>query len=47
MCSRESLYCALSPKDNPTLKTLLAVQKAVGMRLSLEPENKVRHSVLG
>jgi probable addiction module antidote protein len=33
--SRESLYRALSPKGNPTLKTLLAVLKAVGMRLSV------------
>lgn len=33
---RESLYRALSPKGNPTLKTLLAVLKAVGMRLSAE-----------
>ncbi|MDR2015615.1 MAG: putative addiction module antidote protein [Azoarcus sp.] len=38
--SRESLYRALSPKGNPTLKTLLAVLKSVGMRLSVEP---VRH----
>ena len=37
--SRESLYRALSPNGNPTLKTLLAVLKAVGMRLSVEPEN--------
>jgi probable addiction module antidote protein len=35
--SRESLYRALSPRGNPTLKTLLAVLKAVGMRLSVEP----------
>jgi probable addiction module antidote protein len=34
---RESLHRALSPKGNPTLKTLLAVLKAVGMRLSVEP----------
>ncbi len=39
--SRESLYRALSPKGNPTLKTLLAVLKTVGMRLSVEPENHV------
>ena len=39
--SRESLYRALSPKGNPTLKTLLAVLKAVGMKLSVEPENRV------
>ena len=36
--SRESLYRALSPKGNPTLKTLVAVLKTVGMRLSVEPE---------
>lgn len=35
--SRESLYRALSPRGNPTLKTLLAVLKAVDMRLSVEP----------
>ena len=34
--NRESLYRALSPKGNPTLKTLLAVLKTVGMRLSVE-----------
>lgn len=38
--SRESLYRALSPKGNPTLKTLLAVLKTVGMRLSVEPEQR-------
>ena len=37
--SLESLYRALSPKGNPTLKTLLAVLKTVGMRLSVEPEH--------
>jgi probable addiction module antidote protein len=38
--SRESLYRALSPKGNPTLRTLLAVLKTVGMRLSVErPDN--------
>ena len=39
--SRESLYRALSAKGNPTLKTILAVLKAVGMRLSVEPEGHV------
>ena len=39
--SRESLYRTLSPKGNPTLKTLLAVLKTVGLRLSVEPENHV------
>jgi len=37
--SRESLYRALSPKGNPTLKTLLAVLKTVGLRLSVEQEH--------
>src|SRR6185312_16880016 len=36
--SREAMYRALSPKGNPTLKTLLAVLRTVGMRLSVEPE---------
>jgi probable addiction module antidote protein len=35
--SRESLYRTLSPKGNPTLKTLVAVLKTVGLRLSVEP----------
>jgi probable addiction module antidote protein len=39
--SRESLYRALSPKGNPTLRTLVAVLKTVGLRLSVEAENKV------
>lgn len=39
--SRESLYRTLSPKGNPTLKTLLAVLKTVGLRLSVESENHV------
>jgi len=38
--SRESLYRALSPRGNPTLKTLVAVLKTVGMRLSVEPEHR-------
>jgi probable addiction module antidote protein len=37
--SRESLYRALSAKGNPTLKTLVAVLKTVGLRLSVEPEH--------
>jgi probable addiction module antidote protein len=40
--SREALYRSLSPKGNPSLKTLLAVLKAVGMRLSVEPEQPAR-----
>jgi probable addiction module antidote protein len=35
---RESLYRALSPKGNPTLKTLTAVLKAVGLRLAVTPD---------
>jgi len=37
--SREGLYRTLSPNGNPTLKTLLAILKTVGMRLSVEPES--------
>jgi probable addiction module antidote protein len=33
--SRESLYRSLSPKGNPTLKTLIAVLKTLGLRLSI------------
>ena len=36
--SRESLYRTLSPKGNPTLKTLVAVLKTVGLRLSVTEE---------
>jgi probable addiction module antidote protein len=36
--SREALYRALSPKGNPTLKTLIAVLKILGLRLSVEPD---------
>lgn len=32
---RESLYRALSTKGNPTIKTLLAVINAAGMKLSV------------
>ena len=32
---RESLYKSLSAKGNPTLKTLLAVLNAAGLRLSV------------
>lgn len=34
--SRESLYRALSSRGNPTLKTLLGVLNALGLRLSVE-----------
>lgn len=40
--SRESLYRALSPKGNPTLKTLVAVLKTLGLRLSVTPEHQVQ-----
>lgn len=33
--SREALYRSLSPKGNPTLKTLIAVLKPMGLRLSV------------
>lgn len=33
---RESLYRALSPRGNPRLSTLVAVTKAIGLRLSVE-----------
>jgi probable addiction module antidote protein len=36
---RESLYRALSPKGNPTLRTLMAVLKAVGLRLTVIPDH--------
>lgn len=39
--SRESLYRTLSPKGNPTLKTLLAILQTLGLRLSVEAEDKV------
>ena len=33
---RESLYRSLSPKGNPRLSTLVAVTKAIGLRLTVE-----------
>lgn len=36
--NRESLYRSLSPRGNPTVKTLSAVLKAVGLRLTTEPD---------
>jgi probable addiction module antidote protein len=39
--SRETLYRTLSPSGNPTLKTLVAVLKTVGLRLSVAPEGHV------
>jgi probable addiction module antidote protein len=40
--SRESLYRSLSPKGNPTLKTLVAILKTLGLRLSVQPESAAR-----
>ena len=34
---RESLYRALSAKGNPRLSTLVAVTRAVGLKLTVEP----------
>jgi len=34
---RESLYRALSPRGNPRLTTLMAVTKALGLTLTVEP----------
>jgi probable addiction module antidote protein len=39
--SRESLYRSLSPKGNPTLKTLVAVLNTMGFRLSVVPKERV------
>jgi len=38
--SRESLYRSLSPKGNPTLKTLVAVLNTMGLRLSVVAQEK-------
>jgi probable addiction module antidote protein len=38
--SRESLYRSLSPKGNPTLKTLIAVLNTLGLRLTVAPAKK-------
>jgi probable addiction module antidote protein len=35
--NRQSLYRALSPEGNPSLSTLTAVIKALGLRLHIEP----------
>jgi probable addiction module antidote protein len=40
--SRESLYRTLSPKGNPTLKTLVAVLKTLGLRLSVTQEQQAQ-----
>jgi probable addiction module antidote protein len=38
--SRESLYRSLSPKGNPTLKTLVAVLKTLGLHLSIADQKQ-------
>jgi probable addiction module antidote protein len=38
--SREALYRSLSPKGNPTLKTLIAVVNTMGLRLSVVEEHR-------
>jgi probable addiction module antidote protein len=40
--SRESLYRSLSPKGNPTLKTLIAVLNTMGLRLTAVEEHPVK-----
>jgi probable addiction module antidote protein len=40
---REGLYRALSPKGNPTLKTLLAVLAGAGLRLSVTRNEDTPH----
>ncbi|MBX3413609.1 MAG: putative addiction module antidote protein [Pirellulales bacterium] len=37
---RESLYRALSPRGNPRLSTLVAVSRAMGLQLTVEPVGK-------
>ena len=39
--SRESLYRSLSPKGNPTMKTLIAVITSMGLRLSVVEKDTV------
>jgi len=41
---RESLYRALSPSGNPTVKTLLAVLSAAGLKLGVHRALAVRRS---
>jgi len=48
---RENLYRALRPKANPTVKTLSAILRALGLRLSVErlsssPEHRAEHTPL-
>lgn len=40
--SRESLYRSLSPKGNPTFKTLTAIVNAMGLRLSVVEKRQAK-----
>lgn len=40
----ESLYRALSPRGNPTLKTLLAILDAAGLRLAVTRREEAGHA---
>ncbi len=42
--SRESLYKALSAGGNPEFSTILKVVHALGLRISVAPERKVRRT---
>ena len=42
--SRESLYRSLSPKGNPTLKTLVAVLKTLGLRLTVTDQHSTEEA---
>lgn len=41
--SREQLYRSFSEKGNPTLKTMLAVMKALGVDMAAKPHIEVEH----
>ena len=41
---KEGLYRALSPKGNPTFKTLLAVLAGAGLRLAVTRSDGTSHS---
>lgn len=43
--SREALFRALAAKGNPTLRTLAAVLKTVGLKLSVEPVREAATAV--
>jgi probable addiction module antidote protein len=43
--NRESLYRSLSAKGNPTLKTVRAILKPMGLRLTVEKIDETAHAV--